>query len=323
MKLTDILHNIRENDEEDGNSTGLRRVKNLAIVTQETPFEKVEAALEDLNNYKDAGYGQYVTYQRQADPTINPAIQKAFGPGGGPNMKIPANQKEWNSADKEWRIKKAKDIQSRTGLDITGWEDLSYNELPKEATNWKVFYPQSSIEAMVPIILDITQKSDILKWVEKDNLLVFPRKENKIVVPNDDTLEKILKTVMKNAGIEDYAIVPHEETEDISSEPKTKEPEKPAISSYNITSTPDGSALTVKDAEDLKDDIESGIPELASLKVKVVPSKQNPENVILQISGFKSNSERSKIQQKVQNVINRLFESRFKRRLQVRAGIIK
>jgi hypothetical protein len=324
MKLMNIL--FEDDGQDQDNSKGLRRIKNIALFTKETPIEKVEDALGNLNNYKDAGYGQYVTYQRQADPSINPVIQKAFGPGGGPNMKIPANRKEWNAADKEWRLKKAKDIQSRTGLDIAGWEDLSYDELPKEATNWKVFYPQSSIEAMVPIILDITQKSDILKWVEEDGMVVFPRKDNK-TIPNDDTLEKVLKTIMKNAGIEDFTIKPVEAKDETSSEPKTKEPEKVAIPSYNITSTPDGGPLSIEDAEDLKDDLEIKVSELkpgaSDLKIKVVPSKQNPDNALIQISGFKSSKERSTIQQKVQNVINRLFEQKLKKAFQVRAGIIK
>ena len=324
MRLLDFL--FENEDQDQDNSKGLRRVKNVALFTKETPIEQVEAALEDLNNYKDAGYGQYVTYQRQADPSINPIIQKAFGPGGGPNMKTPANRKEWNSADTEWRLKKAKDVQSRTDLDITGWENLSFDELPKEATDWKLFYPQSSIEAMIPIILNITQKSDILKWVEEDGLIVFPRKDNK-TVPNDETLEKVLRTVMKNAGISDFTIKPVEAKDETPSEPKTKEPTKTAIPSYNITNTPEGDSLNVGDAEDLKDDLESKVPELkpgtSDLKVKVVISKQNPDNAIIQISGFKSGKERSNIQQKVQNITNRLFERKLKRAFQVRAGIIK
>jgi hypothetical protein len=240
MNLLDLL--FENEDQEQDNSTGLRRTKNLALVTKETPIEQVEAALDNLNNYKDAGYGQYVTYQRNADPSINPAIQKAFGPGGGPNMKIPANRKEWNSADREWRIKKAKDIQTRTGLDATGWEDLSYDQLPKEATDWKVFYPQSSLDAMVPIILDITQKSNILNWVEEDGFVVFPRKENKII-PGDETLEKVLRTVMKNAGISDFSIVPKESKEVIlptayillsSIRATSNSPLAPALNSPNV-----------------------------------------------------------------------------------------
>ena len=317
---------FEDDDQNQENSKGLRRIKNIALFTKETPIEQVEDALDNLNNYKDIGYGQYVTYQRQADPSINPIIQKSFGPSGGPNMKIPANRKEWDTATPEWRIKKAKDIQSRTGLDITGWEDLRFSQLPKEATDWKVFYPLSSIEAMVPIILDITQKSDILKWVEEDGMIVFPRKDNK-TVPNDDTLEKVLRTVMKNAGISDYTIKPVETKDETSSEPKVKEPAKTTIPSYNITSTPDGDTLSVGDAEDLKDDLETKILELkpgtSDLKVKVVISKQNPDNAIVQISGFKSGKERSAIQQKVQNITNRLFERKLKRALQVRAGIIK
>lgn len=316
-----------ENEEEDNRKRSYTP-QEYFIATKETPIEQVKDALDDLNNYKDAGYGQYVTYQRQADPSINPIIQKSFGPSGGPNMKTPANRKEWDTATPEWRIKKAKDIQSRTGLDITGWEDLRFSQLPKEATDWKVFYPLSSIEAMVPIILDITQKSDILKWVEKNGLITFPKSDNK-TVPNDETLEKVLRTVMKNAGIKDFIISKQDaDTKDeTSSEPKVKEPAKTTIPSYNITSTPDGDTLSVGDAEDLKDDLETKILELkpgtSDLKVKVVISKQNPDNAIVQISGFKSGKERSAIQQKVQNITNRLFERKLKRALQVRAGIIK
>ena len=203
MNLRNILNEM--SDDIGGNSKGTRRKNNIAISTTTTPLEQVEAALMNLNNYKDAGEGQFVTYQRNADPSINPIIQKAFGPGGGPNMKILANKKEWNSADREWRLKKAKDIQSRTGLDITGWEDINYDELPKEATDWRIFYPQSSIDAMVPIILGITQDANILHWEEEDGALVFPRKKNTII-PGDDTMEKILNTVLKNAGIEDATI---------------------------------------------------------------------------------------------------------------------
>jgi len=322
MKLMDFLF---ENEEEDNRKRSYTP-QEYFIATKETPIEQVKDALDDLNNYKDAGYGQYITYQRQADPSINPAIQKAFGPGGGPNMKTPANRKEWNSASTEWRLKKAKDIQLRTGLDITGWEDLSFDQLPKEATDWKVFYPQSSIEAMVPIILDITQKSNILNWVEENGLIVFPRKDNKIV-PNDETLEKVLRTVMKNAGIKDFIISKQDANFEKKPKDKAKEKETPSISSYNILKSPDGSILTIEDAEDLKDDLESKIldlnPKTSDLKVKVIPSKQDPNNAILQISGFKSNKERGTIQQKVQDYMNRLYERKLKKSFQVRAGIIK
>jgi hypothetical protein len=320
MKLRDIL---REIEDQEGDGMKTKNIsKNIVLTTKDTPIEQVGAALDDLNNYKDAGYGQYVTYQRQADPSINPIIQKAFGPSGGPNMKGPANQKEWNSATPEWRLKKAKDIQSRTGLDITGWEDLKFSQLPKEATDWKVFYPQSSIEAMIPIILDITQKSDIFDWIEEDGFIVFPRKDNK-TIPNDETMEKVIRTVMKNAGIEDYTITKREAQDKPTPGKEKEKPENVSIPPYNITSTPDGTQLTLEDAEDLKDDIESKISELAGLKVSVIPSKQNPENALLKISGFKSNKERSVVQQKVNNAMNNLFESILKRALQVRAGIIK
>ncbi len=63
MRLRDILREI-----EDQEGDGMKRsymAKNIALSTADTPIEQVEDALEDLNNYKDAGYGQYVTYQRK------------------------------------------------------------------------------------------------------------------------------------------------------------------------------------------------------------------------------------------------------------------
>ena len=175
---------------------------------------------------------------------------------------------------------------------------------------------------MIPIILDITQKSDIFDWIEEDGFIVFPRKDNK-TIPNDETMEKVIRTVMKNAGIEDYTITKREAQDKPTPGKEKEKPENVSIPPYNITSTPDGTQLTLEDAEDLKDDIESKISELAGLKVSVIPSKQNPENALLKISGFKSNKERSVVQQKVNNAMNNLFESILKRALQVRAGIIK
>jgi hypothetical protein len=159
-------------------------------------------------------------------------------------------------------------------------------------------------------------------WFEENGLIVFPKKDNK-TIPNDETTEKVIRTVMKNAGIEDY-IISKREAQDEPTFGKTEtKPEVISIPPYTITSTPDGTQLTLEDAEDLKDDIESKISELADLKISVIPSKQNPENALLKISGFKSNKERSVIQQKVNNAMNNLFENRLKRTLQVRAGIIK
>jgi hypothetical protein len=320
MKLLDFLFENEEQDQD--NSSGLRRIKNLALFTKETPIEKVEDALENLANY-----GQYKSYQQNVDVNVQQEKAKFFGPTGGPNVKVAKAKQDWNSSDEKWRKLKAQDIGSRTNLDITGWENLSFDELPKEARKYNVFYPVSTKDTLDKLIASLSGKAEILTWIEEDGLLVFPRKMNKNV-PGDDTLEKVLRTVMDNAGISDYIITKKEETDtEEPSSVKVKEPEKISIPSYNITSTPDGETLTVGDAEDLKDELEAKIPELkpgtSDLKVKVVVSKQNPENAILQIGGFRSNKERSAIQQKVQNITNRLFERKLKRALQVRAGIIK
>jgi len=319
MRLTDILHEIEDQDQD--NSTGLRRIKNIALSTKETPIEKVEAALENLANY-----GQYKSYQQNTDVNIQQEKTKFFGPAGGPNVKVAKAKQDWNSSDEKWRKFKAQDIGSRTGMDITGWENLSFDELPKEARKYNIFYPISTKDALDKLITSLSGKATILNWVEEDELLVFPRKSNKNI-PGDDTLEKILRTVMDNAGINDYVITKKEAIDIEEPTSAKKEPEKASIPSYNITSTPDGNPLSIGDAEDLKDDLESKISELdpkaSDLKIKIIPSKQNPENAIIQVLGFKSNKERSSIQQKIQNVTNRLFERKLRRSLQIRAGIIK
>jgi len=319
MKLLDFLFENEEQDQD--NSSGLRRIKNIALFTKETPIEQVETALENLSNY-----GQYKSYQQNVDVNIQQEKAKFFGPTGGPNVKVAKAKQDWNNSDDKWRKLKAQDIGSRTDLDITGWEDLSFDELPKEARRYNIFYPISTKDTLDKLIASLSGKAEILTWVEEDGLLVFPRKMNKNI-PGDDTLEKVLRTVMDNAGISDYVITKKEEIDTEEPSSTKTEPEKPSIPSYNLTTTPDGSNLTIDDAEELQDELEYKVPELdpksSTLKIKIIPSKQNPDNAILQISGFKSNKERSNIQQKIQNAINKLFENKLKRTFQVRAGIIK
>ena len=201
MKLLDILF---ENDDQDqGGVKGLRFSRNVVLQTTDTPLSKVENALEDLNNY-----GEYKSNQQNINVNIQQEKVKFFGPPGAPPTKIAKAKKDWNEADVKWKKIKAKEIQSRTGIDTTGWEELSFGELPfpegtkKDVVFYNTRYNKQDLD---DLITSLTSKADILHWVKEDDMLVFPREANKNV-PNDVTLEKILKTVMANAGITDYKI---------------------------------------------------------------------------------------------------------------------
>ncbi len=307
-----------ENEEEDNRKRSYTP-QEYFLVTQETPIEQVEDALEDLNNY-----GEYKSYQQNVDVNVQQAKEFLAGPPGAPPVKKAKAKILWNGSNDIWREAKLEDIKNRIpSIDTTGLIDLSYDELPQEIKDsfYNVRFTKDDLDNL---ITSLTSKASILTWKEQNNLLVFPRKSNENI-PGDDTLEKILRTVMKNAKIKDFII--DKQNADIEKKPKAKEKETPSIESYKILKASDGSILNINDAEDLKDDLESDIsdlnPKTSDLKIKVIPSKQDPNNAILQISGFKSNKERGTIQQKVQDYMNRLSERKLKKSFQVRAGIIK
>jgi hypothetical protein len=315
MKLMNFLF---ENEEEDNRKRSYTP-QEYFLVTQETPIEQVEDALEDLNNY-----GEYKSYQQNVDVNVQQAKEFLAGPPGAPPVKKAKAKILWNGSNDIWREAKLEDIKNRIpSIDTTGLIDLSYDELPQEIKDsfYNVRYTKDDLDNL---ITSLTSKASILTWKEQNNLLVFPRKSNENI-PGDDTLEKILRTVMKNAKIKDFII--DKQNADIEKKPKAKEKETPSIESYKILKASDGSILNINDAENLKDDLESDIsdlnPKTSDLKIKVIPSKQDPNNAILQISGFKSNKERGTIQQKVQDYMNRLSERKLKKSFQVRAGIIK
>lgn len=312
MRLLDFLF---ENEEED-NRKRTYTPQEYFITTKETPIDNVEDALEDLNNY-----GEYKSYQQNVDVNVQQAKEFLAGPPGAPPVKKAKAKVLWNSSNDVWRNAKLKDIKNRVpSINTSELIDLSYDALPQEVKDsfYNLRYTKTDLD---DLITSLTSVASILSWDKRDDLLVFPKEKNKNI-PGDDTLEKILRTIMKSAGIKDFII--NKQDAEIEKKPKTKEKE---ISSYNILKNADGSILTVEDAEYLKDDLESKIselkPEQSDLKIKVIPSKQDPNNAILQISGFKSNKERGSIQQKVQDYLNRLLERKLKRNFQVKAGIIK
>jgi hypothetical protein len=310
MKLLNILF---EDDDQDQNSPqGLRRSKETILSTKTTPIEQVEDALLDLSNY-----GQYIPYQQKVNPGIKDKVSKIIGPSGSPPIKTGSNKREWDLGKREWRLAKARDIGERTGMDIEGWEDLVFSQLPKEARNPNVFYPPSTAENIIKAIVKVSPKSDILRWDTYGDVLAFPRKMNP-VVPGDETLEKILQTVMENAGIQDF-IIKKEDPEIFAGENK-KGKESIKMDAIDLPPVEDFQADLIE--FEIEDTITKGGLNYPHLKISLLKSKQT-DKVIISISGFRNRKEREKTEKVLDKMKNELFENKLKYQFQRRAGIIK
>jgi hypothetical protein len=305
MKLMNFLF---EDEDQDQNSKGLRANKEVILTTKNTPIEQVEDALLDLSNY-----GQYVPYQLKIKPELRSKLAKILGPSGTPPVKRRSNEKEWDSSGRNWRLAKAKDIQDRTGIDTEGWEDLRYSQLPKEVKDPNIFYAPSTAEGIIKATLQASPKSDILRWENQDNIFIFPKKTNiGNVIPNDETLEKVLETVMDNAGIKDY-IIKRERIETIGKSTIKLDPiDLPPIEDYQA----------ILFEMEIEDNITKGGLNYSHLKISPLKSQQT-DKVILSISGFRNKKEREKTEKALENMKSELLENRLKFEFQRRAGIIK
>jgi hypothetical protein len=309
MKLMSFLF---EDEDQDQNSKGLRRSKEIILSTKNTPIEQVEDALLDLSNY-----GQYVPYQLKIKPELRSKIATILGPSGTPPVKMRSNEKEWDSKGRDWRLAKAKDIESRTGMDVEGWEDLRYRQLPKEAKNPNIFYAPSTASGIIKATTQLSPKSDILRWENYDDILVFFKKTNPIV-PGDETLEKILQTVMDNAGIEDY-VIKKEDPESLGHS-KGKGKESIKIDPIDLPPLEDFQADLM--GFELEDTVTKGGLNYPHLKISPLKSKQT-NKIILSISGFKNKKEREKTEVAIEKMKSELLENKLKYQFQRRAGIIK
>jgi hypothetical protein len=309
MKLMSFLF---EDEDQDQNSKGLRRSKEVILSTKDTPIEQVEDALLNLSNY-----GQYVPYQLKIKPELRSKIATILGPSGTPPVKMRSNEKEWDSKGRDWRLAKAKDIESRTGMDVEGWEDLRYRQLPKEAKNPNVFYAPSTASGIIKATTQLSPKSDILRWENYDDILVFFKKTNPIV-PGDETLEKILQTVMDNAGIEDY-VIKKEDPESLGHS-KGKGKESIKIDPIDLPPLEDFQADLME--FELEDTVTKGGLNYSHLKISPLKSKQT-NKIILSISGFKNKKEREKTEVAINKMKSELLENKLKYQFQRRAGIIK
>lgn len=197
MRLTDIL---REMNGEEGGMKDLRSEKTVVLTTQVTPMSDIETALNDLDNY-----GEYKVYTQNVNAKIPTAKTQLFGPPGAPPVKKKAAKTSWDKEDMTWRKSKIdNDFKFRfPDLDYKAIIDMSFDELPIEIRN--AFYVPQTKQREEELIKSLTTRVDILDWYEDNGMLVFPRETNKNI-PGDVTLEKVIKTVMANAGINDVRV---------------------------------------------------------------------------------------------------------------------
>lgn len=199
MKLTDILHEM----DDQGGSNVPRESREVTLTTKTTPLSDVEDALNDLNNY-----GKYKSYKQNVSVDVKKIKDAYFGPSGmGPKAKNKVTREIWDNADNAWRKLKLEDIKSRhPEIDITGLEDMRFEELPAEVKDPRVYfispYTKDKLDAL---IASLAGNVDILYWYEDNGKLIFPRDKNENI-PGDVAMVNIIKTVLGNAGITDAKI---------------------------------------------------------------------------------------------------------------------
>jgi len=314
MRLTNILREIE--DAGDNNGRGVRVPHNMVLIPVNASLQDLENALNDDSNYE--------AYSRNVQNVGSAALQskidsekaKIFGPTGNslkdrtPNAKVKKAKELWDAADTEWRKDKAKDIKSRfPEFDITGWEKLEFDQLPKEAKKYNIFWDfitGPKLDALISKVKSGFSTSEKpLNWEEENGELIFPPDFN----PENNQIEKIITTVMKNAGItgKKQYIIKSKPIKDFQS--KTDQ----SINPIEFRDVEDYIA------DDIKDEIESKYP---NLTVSIL-SSEDSRMVIVQIKGFTSNQERTKVQGEASQTLSDLSEGLMKRMFQVRAGIIK
>jgi hypothetical protein len=207
MKLTDIL---REIEDEQGGSNLPRESREVVLIPKTTPISDIEDALNNLDNY-----GKYISYAQNTNVDVKKIKDAYFGPSGmGPKAKNKVTREIWDAADASWRKLKLEDIKSRhPEIDITGLESSRFEELPIEVRDPRVYFisPYTK-DKLDDLIKSLSKSSNILSYYEDKGKLIFPR-ENNENIPGDETMVKIIKTVMNNAGITDIKIGKERDTE--------------------------------------------------------------------------------------------------------------
>jgi hypothetical protein len=223
MKLLDILNEI---DDQSG-SSDYKEAREIVLRPKTTPLSYVEDALNDIRNY-----GKYASNKQNTSSDVVKIKNAYFGPSGmGPKAKNKVTREIWDAADAAWRKFKLEDIKSRhPEVDITGLENLSFNELPEEIRDPRVYfispYTKDKLDAL---IASMAGNADILYWYEDNGALVFPKDKNENMAGGNAVMN-IIKTVMDNAGITDAKPQLEKDTGEVSSISKTTKLQVPVES---------------------------------------------------------------------------------------------
>jgi hypothetical protein len=311
MKLTDIL---REIDDQDG-SSDYREAREIVLRTKTTPLTDVEDALNDIRNY-----GKYASNKQNTNTDVKKIKDAYFGPSGmGPNAKAKVTRTIWNEADTSWRKFKLEDIKSRhPEIDITGLEDMRFEELPKEVSDPRVYfispYTKDKLDAL---IASMTGNADILYWYEDNGALIFPKDKNENMAGGNAVMN-IIKTVMDNAGITDAKARLENDAGEVSTITKTTQMQVPVESkgdASNLRKELQAKFIIPSAGYKIKED-ENGF--LLSITSITLTQKANITNYLRE---KKKEEERKKNKNKDKD---KLDEIAFERKKMLRlAGIIK
>jgi hypothetical protein len=313
MKLIDILKEVEDGKE------GMKRAfipQNLVLIPIDIPLQKLEDALNNDSNYKEYSRNIQNIGSAALQSKIEQEKEKIFGPSGkgikdrAPSKKVAKAKVIWNNSDTEWKKSKSEEIKSRfPKFDITGWEELEFDELPKEAKKHNIFWDFITGPKLDAIIQkaksQFSTSEKPLNWEIKDEMLVFSHDDNLTV----NQAKNIIEKVMKSAGIdkETYKL---NVKDDIVKSPNI-EPPSSSKPTFKMTLDPKkikGNKAVEKKIEDLKSTYKKNF----SFADKVLIIKNIDKAKKIDLIRFFSPY------QKVEEV-----NEDFKKMMQLRAGIIK
>jgi len=314
MKLFDI---IREMDGEEDGMKGLGR-NSYDLTIQSTETQAAIDALNDIDNY-----GPYA--QSMRDPE---AIKKMFGPSI-PAQKAGAAWKNWDELDEEGKENKLADIAAREPQEY----EAGLKEAEKGYAAWQAEGNEGTIEeylktlsgkALPKMIVGKFGKNyfplktpanlkkysgkmeEGVHYIVNGDEITFPQKDSPFATKA--YLEKVVKTIMDNAGVK-YSVLRVEPTDspEIEKPKRSTKPDAPSLS----TTLPDKG-----DASSLRKLLQSKF-NIPSAKYEIVPTEG--EEVKLVITGL-TPSQRASIQAITTDYARDLMESKL--RMQKLAGVI-
>ena len=313
MKLIDILKEVEDGKE------GIKRSfipQNLVLIPINIPLQKLEDALNNDSNYKEYSRNIQNIGSAALQSKIEQEKEKIFGPSGkgikdrAPMAKVAKAKVLWNDSDTKWKKSKSEEIKSRfPKFDITGWEELEFDELPKEAKKHNVFWDFITGPKLDAIIQkaksQFSTSEKPLNWEIKDEMLVFLHNDNLTV----NQAKNIVKKVMKSAGIDEetYKL---DVKDDIGKSPNIQ-PSSSSKPTFKITLDPKkikGKKDVLKKIDGLKSTYRKNFS--FSDKVLIIKNIDNAKKMDL----IKFFSPYKKVEE---------VNEDFKKMMQIRAGIIK